>query len=92
MVEQASRNNRCVLRLLPDGHRGALVLEQIVGFIARRIDCWAARGAHLLAGERYGMIRFGSQVAVTLPENARVLAAPGDRVRAGMTPIAEWTD
>ena len=91
MVEEAKHNNRCILRLLPEGSRPALVLEQIAGFLARRIECWTATGGHLDAGERYGMIHFGSQVAVTLPSQAQVVVAPGEKVRAGLTPIAQWT-
>ena len=87
----ARRNERCVLRLAPDGHEGSLVIEQIAGLIARRIECWKGEGDHVAAGERYGMIHFGSQVAVTLPSRARVLVAVGDCVAAGLTPIAEWT-
>ena len=87
----ARRNERCVLRLAPDGHEGSLVIEQIAGLIARRIECWKGEGDHVAAGERYGMIHFGSQVAVTRPRRTRVLVAVGDRVAAGLTPIAEWT-
>jgi phosphatidylserine decarboxylase len=91
MAPQARGNERCVLRLAPDGHEGTLVMEQIAGLIARRIECWKGEGDHVAAGERYGMIHFGSQVAVTLPPSARVLVQVGDRVAAGLTPIAEWT-
>jgi phosphatidylserine decarboxylase len=92
MAPGARRNERCVLRLDPDGHEGTLVMEQIAGLIARRIECWKGEGDHVAAGERYGMIHFGSQVAMTLPRHTRVLVAVGDRVAAGLTPIAEWTN
>ena len=63
----------------------------MTGIIARRIECWKGEGDQVVAGERYGMIHFGSQVAVTLPLRTRVLVAVGDCVAAGLTPIAEWT-
>ena len=91
MAAEARSNERCILRLSPDGHEGTLVMQQIAGLIARRIECWKGAGDHVAAGERYGMIHFGSQVAVTLPRSTRVLVAVGDRVAAGLTPIAEWT-
>lgn len=91
MKPGAKGNERCVLRLDPDGHEGTLVVEQIAGLIARRIECWKGEGDRVAAGERYGMIHFGSQVAVTLPERTRILVQVGDRVAAGITPIAEWT-
>ena len=37
-----------------------------------------------------GLIQFGSQAAVHLPETAEALVKPGDRVSAGLTPIARW--
>ena len=92
MAPEARGNERCVIRLDPDGHDGELVVEQIAGLIARRIECWKGAGDQVAAGERYGMIHFGSQVAVTLPKGTRTTALVGDRVAAGLTPIAEWTD
>jgi len=91
MSRAARHNERCVIKIVPDGHAGVLVVEQIAGLIARRIECRVGIGDKVLAGERYGMIHFGSQVAVTLPADTRVLVAPGDRVCAGVTPIAAWT-
>ena len=65
-------------------------IEQIAGLIARRIECWVGVGDRLAAGERYGLIRFGSQAALTIPGGTYVRVVPGDRVQAGITPIAEW--
>jgi phosphatidylserine decarboxylase len=90
MAHDAMHNQRCVMRLKPDHGARALVVQQLTGLVARRIECWVAAGAALQAGERYGLIRFGSQVAVTVPVTARVLVTPGDVVSAGVTPIAEW--
>lgn len=91
MREEAKQNERCVMTLLPDGQKEPLVVEQIAGFLARRIECWAKEGDHLRAGQRYGMIRFGSQAALRFPASARCTVKPGDRVYAGITAVGEWT-
>ena len=57
--------------------------------IARRIVCFTHEGARLGAGDRFGLIRFGSRVDVYLPEGARVLVGLRSRAVAGETVIAE---
>lgn len=88
-LDKASEENeRRAMRVkTPDGQEFAVV--QIAGLVARRIVCWAEDGDELKAGERYGMIRFGSRVDVYLPDNSRVLVTPGQRAIAGETVIAE---
>ena len=61
---------------------------QIAGLVARRIVCWTREGANVEAGERIGMIRFGSRLDVYLPEGSSVVANPGQRAIAGETVIA----
>jgi len=68
---------------------GPCVVTQISGLIARRIVTWAPPGSRLTQGQRLGMIKFGSQVTLRLPLTMGVLVGVGDRVRAGMTPVAE---
>ncbi|MBI5631459.1 MAG: phosphatidylserine decarboxylase [Elusimicrobia bacterium] len=91
MRDEAKVNERCVMTLRPDGRQEPLVAEQIAGLVARRIECWPKPGERLGAGARYGIIYFGSQVAVHLPASARASVKPGERVWAGLTPIGEWT-
>jgi len=62
---------------------------QIAGLVARRIVCFVRKGATVGAGERIGMIRFGSRVDVYLPEGARPLVAEGQTAVAGETVIAD---
>jgi phosphatidylserine decarboxylase len=62
---------------------------QIAGLVARRIVCFVRKGASVGAGERIGMIRFGSRVDVYLPEGARPLVAEGQTAIAGETVIAD---
>ncbi|MBI4376746.1 MAG: phosphatidylserine decarboxylase [Elusimicrobia bacterium] len=90
MLDEARANERCVMTLKPEGRSEPVVVEQIAGLIARRIECWPKPGDQLSAGQRYGIIYFGSQAALHLPGSARCLVKPGDRAVAGMTPIAEW--
>ena len=62
---------------------------QIAGLVARRIVCFVRKGASVGAGERIGMIRFGSRVDVYLPEGTRALVAEGQTAIAGETVIAD---
>ena len=64
--------------------------EQITGAVARRIACYVSQGQQVKAGERVGMIYFGSQVAVYLPEDANILVKPGDKVAGAETVLATW--
>jgi phosphatidylserine decarboxylase len=61
---------------------------QIAGLVARRIVCWTAEGADVAAGERIGMIRFGSRLDVYLPEGSTVMVNPGQRAVSGETVVA----
>lgn len=70
--------------------RGPVRVLQVAGLIARRIVCRVRPGDHLLAGDRFGMIRFGSCTQLILPGGAVLLVKPGDRVRGGSTPLARW--
>jgi phosphatidylserine decarboxylase len=77
-------NEFCALTLAtPDKQRYTMV--QIAGLIARRIVCRAEKGDKVTAGERFGMIRFGSRVDLYLPLSTRVTVNMGEKVRAGET-------
>ena len=62
---------------------------QIAGLIARRIVGFVARGQEVAAGERFGLIRFGSRVDVYLPEGVTPLVGEGQRAVAGETVLAD---
>lgn len=62
---------------------------QIAGLIARRIVCWRREGEEVKAGERIGMIKFGSRVDVFLPPGSVIQVQKGQKVRAGVTVIGE---
>lgn len=88
-LDKASANNeRNGLCLeLPDGRRIAVV--QIAGLVARRIVCWAEKGQTLKAGERFGMIRFGSRLDVYLPAGVEPMVSLGQTMIAGETVLAD---
>ncbi len=86
---EAARNERNLTRI--DGEYGRFIeVEQITGSIARRIASYVKEGDTVRQGERIGMIYFGSQVAVYLPDTARVLVKPGDKVQGAETALALW--
>src|SRR5437763_3454513 len=62
---------------------------QIAGLIARRIVCFVREGATVGAGERIGMIRFGSRVDIYLPDGVRPVVAEGQTAVAGETVMAD---
>ncbi|MBM3529265.1 MAG: phosphatidylserine decarboxylase [Alphaproteobacteria bacterium] len=68
---------------------GRIGVVQIAGLIARRIVTFAQEGQAVAAGDRIGMIRFGSRVDVYLPEGAKPLAAEGQTAIAGETVLAD---
>jgi len=91
--EAASRNCANNLVLHPgNGLPGPLVVRQIVGAIARRIVCHARPGDTLGAGQRFGMIKFGSRLEVFVPVEAGFEPAVrmGQTVRAGETVLGRF--
>jgi phosphatidylserine decarboxylase len=66
-----------------------LGVVQIAGLVARRIRCDVGPGARLRAGERYGLIRFGSRLDVYLPPAVAPLVAVGQTMVAGETVLAD---
>jgi phosphatidylserine decarboxylase len=87
-LDKASEDNeRNSLVIACAGSRIGVV--QIAGLIARRIVPFVREGAVITAGERIGMIRFGSRVDVYLPDGVRPLVAEGQTALAGETVLAD---
>ena len=84
---EGNRRNRLVIE--DDGTTTAVVIPK-AGAIARRISSWVGAGDEVEAGGRIGLIHFGSRTDVILPLGSEPLVSPGDRVRAGLTPIARF--
>lgn len=68
-----------------------LEVHQIVGILARRLVLWIKPGDKLSAGERIGIIKFGSQVDLTFPSGYEPAVKPGDKVTGGTSIIARKT-
>jgi phosphatidylserine decarboxylase len=70
-----------------------LIVRQISGAIARRIVCVAVDGDEYAAGDRFGMIKFGSRTELYMPnrEDIKCLVNIGDKVKAGLTEIVRYT-
>lgn len=87
-LDKASEDNeRSGMVVATSGARIGVV--QIAGLVARRIVSFVKEGQAVGAGERYGLIRFGSRVDVYLPEGTRPLVAEGQTSLAGETVIAD---
>jgi len=87
--EQASLNNeRMAIRLAPpEGPEIAYV--QVAGLVARRIVCDLSEGQRVAAGQRMGIIRFGSRVDVYCPPPYVPMVAAGQRMIGGETILAD---
>jgi phosphatidylserine decarboxylase len=84
----ADENERnAILFHLPNGAEAVIV--QIAGLIARRIVCDLHEGQVVAAGQRIGIIRFGSRTDLYLPPGCLPLVAVGQRMIGGETVIAE---
>ena len=69
-----------------------LIVRQISGAIARRIVCAAVDGNEYAAGDRFGMIKFGSRTELYMPnrDNIKCLVKVGDKVKAGLTKFIRY--
>ena len=90
-LDKASEENeRQSVRLeMADGREIGVV--QIAGLVARRIICDLKEGQTVRAGERFGLIRFGSRTDIFLPEGVSALVAVGQRSVGGETVLADLT-
>ena len=68
---------------------GKVFFKQIVGVLARRLVWDIKVGDTLKAGQKFGMMKFGSRMDIILPKNTRALVKMGDKVIAGETIIAK---
>jgi phosphatidylserine decarboxylase len=66
-----------------------ILVRQIAGILARRIVCWSKTGDQLEQGQRFGLIKFGSCTEVVFPATAAVKVKKHDKVKGGLTVIAE---
>jgi phosphatidylserine decarboxylase len=74
-----------------DHHGQTVVVRQIVGVLARRIVCRIKEGDTVRAGDRFGVMKFGSRMDIFLPRSATIRTAVGEKVVGGVTTIATLT-
>jgi phosphatidylserine decarboxylase len=89
--ECAARNEQLWIDFEDTSTGRPLRVKQISGAIARRIVCWLKIGEEVCAGDRFGMIKFGSRTEVLLPADAalEVHVKVGDKVKGGTTVLAQ---
>ena len=74
-------------------HEGrTVVVRQIVGILARRIVCRAQEGSVVRAGDRFGVMKFGSRMDIFLPADTTIQTSVGDKVVGGVTVLAMLAD
>ena len=89
-LDKASEDNERNAFVIATGAGQRFGVIQIAGLVARRIVPFVREGEAVAAGQRIGMIRFGSRVDVYLPEGARPLVAEGQTAIAGETALADF--
>jgi phosphatidylserine decarboxylase len=88
-LDKASEDNErnSLVISTPNGRIGVI---QIAGLVARRIVSFVREGQAIAAGERFGLIRFGSRLDVYLPEGTKALVSEGQTAVAGETILADF--
>ena len=86
----SDENERLVIEIVHGEKR--VIVKQIAGLIARRIVCHLKEGDVVHTGERFGTIKFGSRVDLTLPADTQIKVRVGDRVKAGQTVMGVMRD
>ena len=71
-----------------DHHGQPIIVRQIVGVLARRIVCRVKEGDVVHAGDRFGVMKFGSRMDIFIPVNAAIAVKVNDKVVGGVTVIA----
>ncbi len=84
--DAAISNERSEIWIDHDGR--SIVARQIVGILARRVVCRVHSGAHVRAGDRFGIMKFGSRMDVFVPLSATLTVTVDDTVRGGESVIA----
>jgi phosphatidylserine decarboxylase len=88
-LDKASEDNERNGLVIDTAH-GRIGVVQVAGLVARRIVCWVTPTMHVDAGQRIGLIRFGSRLDVYLPEGFTPRVTVGQTAIAGETVLAEF--
>ena len=84
--EVNERNEICI----EDVMGRTILVRQIAGTIARKICCWVKSGDYVTAGNRFGMIKFGSRVDIFLPEDFNIDVEMGQKIYGGQTVLGKF--
>ena len=76
--------------IIIENNKGQILVRQIAGFAARRICCWVETCDSVEAGQKFGMIRFGSRVDILFPSNVKISVKIGQKVKGGETILGRW--
>lgn len=87
--KSSENNERTVIGMISNTGK-KLIFKQIAGFVARRIVCNLKQDDNVIAGKRFGMIKFGSRVDLIFNSNTKIFVKVGDKVVAGETILAEF--
>ena len=88
-LDKSSKFNERNIIVLELKDRSKIIVVQIAGMIARRIVCDINNNQKVNAGDRFGLIKFGSRVDIYIPEHLNILVSEGQRVIGGETIIAD---
>ncbi|WP_145635993.1 phosphatidylserine decarboxylase [Neorhizobium alkalisoli] len=88
-LDKASSDNERNGLVIRSRH-GDVGVVQIAGFVARRIVCWVKPSEPVNAGERFGLIRFGSRLDVFVPKGGQARVTVGQLALGGETVLAEF--
>jgi len=86
-TKASEQNSRVEVGVTSNKYR--VIITQITGVIARRINCYLKQNQTIFAGEKYGSIQFGSRVDILFPARAIIHAKVGDEVRGGISVLGE---
>jgi phosphatidylserine decarboxylase len=89
-LDKASEDNERNSLVISTPNYGRIGVIQIAGLVARRIVSFVREGQQIGAGERFGLIRFGSRLDVYLPEGTKALVSEGQTAVAGETILADF--
>jgi phosphatidylserine decarboxylase len=89
-IDKASLQNEHNAVLVEMDNSKPLCVVQVAGLIARRIICNIQPGDHVLRGQRFGLICFGSRLDVYLPPDIKLRVAVGDKVKAGTSILGQF--
>ena len=89
-LDKASRQNEHNAVFVEMDNTKPMCVVQVAGLIARRIICKIQPGDHVIRGQRFGLICFGSRLDVYLPTDIELRVAVGDKVKAGASILGQF--